>query len=182
MRVMFAAARNESGAAKMVPMEVDSRAMKIVTMISLVTSIAVSGPPSAANSVVPKITLILGGSYGAGHYALCGKAYDPRFIFAWPTARYAVMAGASAARTLADLRVRQEESRGRKLSNEEKRSILNGVEAQYNRALDPRYAAARLWVDKIIPPGETRKALILALDVAALNPHVEPFRTGVLQV
>ena len=135
-----------------------------------------------ANSVVPKITVILGGSYGAGHYALCGKAYDPRFIFAWPTARYAVMAGASAARTLADLRVRQEESKGRKLSSEEKQSILTGTEAQYNRTLDPRYAAARLWIDKILTPVETRRALILALDVAALNPNVEPFRTGVLQV
>jgi len=135
-----------------------------------------------ANSVVPKITLILGGSYGAGHYALCGKAYDPRFIFAWPTARYAVMAGASAARTLADIRVRQEEQKGRELSREEKDHILTSIEAQYTAALDPRYAAARLWVDKIISPLETRKALILALEVAAHNPVVEPFKTGVLQV
>ena len=135
-----------------------------------------------SNSVVPKLTVILGGSYGAGHYALCGKAYDPRFIFAWPTARYAVMAGASAARTLADLRVRQEESRGRKLTREEKDRILISITEQYDRSLDPRYAAARLWVDKILSPAETRKSLILALDVAAHNPHVEPFRTGVLQV
>ncbi len=135
-----------------------------------------------SNSVVPKITLIMGGSYGAGHYALCGKAYDPRFIFAWPSARYAVMAGASAARTLADIRVRQEESRGRKLSAEEREEILSTITAQYDRALDPRYAAARLWLDRIISPTETRGALILALDVASLNPHVEPFRTGVLQV
>jgi 3-methylcrotonyl-CoA carboxylase beta subunit len=135
-----------------------------------------------ANSVVPKITVILGGSYGAGNYALCGKAYDPRFVLAWPTARYAVMAGASAARTLADLRVRHEESKGRTLSEEEKNSILQGVEAQYNATLDPRYAAARLWIDKIIAPVETRKAVILALDVASHNPQIEPFRTGVLQV
>ncbi len=135
-----------------------------------------------SNSVVPKITLILGGSYGAGHYALCGKAYDPRFIFAWPSARYAVMAGASAAGTLADLRVRQEESRGKKLSKEEKERILKSIKEQYDRALDPRYAAARLWLDKVIYPAETRKALILALDAAAHNPQVEPFRTGVLQV
>jgi 3-methylcrotonyl-CoA carboxylase beta subunit len=135
-----------------------------------------------SNSVVPKITLILGGSYGAGHYALCGKAYDPRFIMAWPTARYAVMAGASAARTLADIRVRQEESRGRRLSGEEREEILSSITEQYDRTLDPRYAAARLWLDKIVSPAATREALILALDVAAHNPHVEPFRTGVLQV
>jgi len=135
-----------------------------------------------ANSVVPKITLILGGSYGAGHYALCGKAYDPRFVFAWPTARYAVMAGSSAARTLADIRVRQEEARGRKLSDEEKQRILESTSAQYDAALDPRYGAARLWVDRISSPLETRSALILALDVAAHNPEIPAFRTGVLQV
>lgn len=135
-----------------------------------------------ANSVVPKITLILAGSYGAGHYALCGKAYDPRFVFAWPTARYAVMAGASAARTLADIRVKQEEQKGKKLSEEEKDKILTSIAAQYTAALDPRYAAARLWVDKIISPLETRSALILALVAAAQNPVVEKFQTGVLQV
>ena len=131
---------------------------------------------------MPKITVILGGSYGAGHYALCGKAYDPRFVFAWPTARYAVMAGASAARTLADIRVRQEERAGRRLSQEERDEILRRIEAQYASTLDPRYAAARLWVDKILAPPETRRALITALEVAAHNPAVEPFRTGVLQV
>jgi len=135
-----------------------------------------------ANSVVPKITLILAGSYGAGHYALCGKAYDPRFVFAWPTARYGVMAGASAAKTLADIRVRQEEQKGRKLSEDEKERILTTIAAQYTAALDPRYAAARLWIDKIISPLETRSALILALDAAAQNPVVEKFQTGVLQV
>jgi acetyl-CoA carboxylase carboxyltransferase component len=135
-----------------------------------------------SNSVVPKITVILGGSYGAGHYALCGKAYDPRFIFAWPTARYAVMAGASAARTLADIRLRQEESKGRTLSPDEREEILRTIAAQYDRTLDPRYGAARLWLDRIIAPAETRSALIMALDVASHNPHVEPFQTGVLQV
>jgi 3-methylcrotonyl-CoA carboxylase beta subunit len=135
-----------------------------------------------ANSVVPKITLIMGGSYGAGHYALCGKAYDPRFVFAWPTARYAVMAGASAAKTLADIRVRQEELKGKKLSDVEKERILENIKTQYDATLDPRYAAARLWVDKIISPLETRRALILALEIAAYNPDVPPFRTGVLQV
>ena len=135
-----------------------------------------------ANSVVPKITLILAGSYGAGHYALCGKAYDPRFVFAWPTARYAVMAGASAAKTLADIRVRQEEQKGKKLSHEEKEHILTSIAGQYTAELDPRYAAARLWVDKIISPLETRNALMLALEAAAHNAVVERFQTGVLQV
>lgn len=135
-----------------------------------------------ANSIVPKITLVLAGSYGAGHYALCGKAYDPRFVFAWPTARYAVMAGASAARTLADIRVRQEEQKGRKLSDDEKNRILTSIAAQYTAALDPRYAAARLWIDRIVSPLETRSALILALNSAAYNPVVEKFQTGVLQV
>jgi acetyl-CoA carboxylase carboxyltransferase component len=135
-----------------------------------------------SNSVVPKLTVILGGSYGAGNYALCGKAYDPRFVFAWPTARYAVMAGASAARTLADIRVRQEERAGRKLSSEERDEILRRTTAQYDATLDPRYGAARLWLDAILAPSETRAALILALEVAAHRAEVEPFRTGVLQV
>ncbi len=135
-----------------------------------------------ANSVVPKVTVIMGGSYGAGHYALCGKAYDPRFVFAWPTARYAVMAGASAARTLADIRLRQEETRGRELSPEQREEIFRSIAAQYDAALDPRYAAARLWLDKIISPTQTRDALILALDAASHNPDVQPFQTGVLQV
>jgi acetyl-CoA carboxylase carboxyltransferase component len=135
-----------------------------------------------ANSVVPKVTVIMGGSFGAGHYALCGKAYDPRFVFAWPTARYAVMAGTSAARTLADIRLRQEERAGRRLSEVEKEEILRRIEDQYEAALDPRYAAARLWIDRILMPAETRDALVLALEVAAHNPVVEPFRTGVLQV
>jgi acetyl-CoA carboxylase carboxyltransferase component len=135
-----------------------------------------------ANSVVPKVTVILGGSFGAGHYAMCGKAYDPRFVFAWPTARYSVMAGASAARTLADVRLRQEESKGKKLSAEEREEILRTIAAQYDSTLDPRYAAARLWIDRIIAPSETRNAIILALDVSSHNATVEPFRTGVLQV
>ena len=98
------------------------------------------------------------------------------------TARYAVMAGASAARTLADIRVRQEELKGKKLSDVEKERILDNIKTQYDATLDPRYAAARLWLDKIISPLETRRALILALEIAAHNPDVPPFRTGVLQV
>ncbi len=134
-----------------------------------------------ANSVVPKITVICGGSFGAGHYAMCGKAYDPRFVFAWPTTRYAVMSGESAASTLVEIRARQLEREGHKLSAAEKKNLLESVRGSYERQMDIRYAAARLWVDAIIDPAETRDALIWALDAAALNPETREFRTGVLQ-
>jgi 3-methylcrotonyl-CoA carboxylase beta subunit len=136
---------------------------------------------AVANSVVPKITVICGGSFGAGHYAMCGKAYDPRFIFAWPTARYAVMSGESAAGTLVEIKIRQLERHQRKLTPEDKKRLSETVRSTYDHQMDPRYAAARLWVDAIIDPAETRDALIWALDAAALNPEVREFRTGVLQ-
>ncbi len=136
---------------------------------------------TVSNSVVPKITVICGGSFGAGHYAMCGKAYDPRFIFAWPTARYAVMSGASAASTLVEIRIRQLEREGKNLNEDEKRELFESVRSAYERQTDPRYGAARLWVDAIIDPAETREALIWALEAAALNPHVPEFKTGVLQ-
>jgi acetyl-CoA carboxylase carboxyltransferase component len=136
---------------------------------------------AVSNSVVPKITVICGGSFGAGHYAMCGKAYDPRFIFAWPTARYAVMSGDSAAATLVEIRVKQLEREGKKLSDAEKKELLESIRATYESQTDPRYAAARLWVDAIIDPARTREVLIEALEVAALNPVVAEFKTGVLQ-
>ncbi|MGH9357103.1 MAG: acyl-CoA carboxylase subunit beta [Terriglobia bacterium] len=136
---------------------------------------------AVSNSVVPKITVICGGSFGAGHYAMCGKAYDPRFVFAWPTARYAVMSGESAAGTLVELRVKQLEREGRSLGDEEKQQLFESVRATYRRQTDPRYGAARLWVDAIIDPARTREALIWALEAAALNPDVPEFKTGVLQ-
>ena len=135
-----------------------------------------------ANSVVPKITVIIGGSYGAGNYALCGKAYDPRFIFAWPTCRYAVMGGKQAAKTLLDLKVRQLEKKGQKITEEARQQLLESIQATYDHQLDPRYGAARLWVDRIIQPHQTREALQLSLEVAALNPQIPEFKTGVLQV
>jgi len=135
-----------------------------------------------ANSVVPKITVIMGGSYGAGNYALCGKAYDPRFIFAWPTCRYAVMGGQQAAKTLLDLKVRQLEKKDQKITEETRQQLLESIQATYDHQLDPRYGAARLWVDGIIQPHQTREALQLSLEVAALNPQVPEFKTGVLQV
>jgi acetyl-CoA carboxylase carboxyltransferase component len=136
---------------------------------------------AVANSVVPKITVILGGSFGAGHYAMCGKAYDPRFIFAWPTARYAVMSGDSAAGTLVEIKVKQLEREGKKLSAKELEALRKSVRATYEQQSDPRYAAARLWVDAILDPAHTREALIWALEAAALNPEVREFKTGVLQ-
>jgi len=136
---------------------------------------------AVANSVVPKIVVICGGSFGAGHYAMCGKAYDPRFVFAWPTARYAVMSGDSAAGTLVELRIRQLEREGKKLSDADTKELKRSIRASYEHQTDPRYAAARLWVDAIIDPARTREALIEALESAALNPEIEEFRTGVLQ-
>jgi acetyl-CoA carboxylase carboxyltransferase component len=136
---------------------------------------------AVANSVVPKITVICGGTFGAGHYAMCGKAYDPRFMFAWPTAKYAVMSGDSASGTLVELRVKQLERSGKKLGEKEKKELFDSIHATYERQTDPRYAAARLWVDAIIDPAHTREALIESLESAALNPHVAEFKTGVLQ-
>ena len=136
---------------------------------------------AVSNSVVPKITVICGGSFGAGHYAMCGKAYDPRFIFAWPTARYAVMGGDQAASTLVEIKIKQLERDDQKLSEEEKASLHQATRATYERQTDPRYAAARLWVDAIIDPANTREALIWALEAASLNPDVREFKTGVLQ-
>jgi acetyl-CoA carboxylase carboxyltransferase component len=135
-----------------------------------------------SNSVVPKITVIMGGSFGAGNYAMCGKAYAPRFIFAWPTAQYAVMAGAQAAKTLIDIKVRQLEREGNALSDADREALAESVTRTYAAQTDPRYAAARLWVDKIIDPVETRDAVTTALESASLNPDVPPFRVGVLQV
>jgi 3-methylcrotonyl-CoA carboxylase beta subunit len=136
---------------------------------------------AVSNSVVPKIAVICGGSFGAGHYAMCGKAFDPRFIFAWPTARYAVMSGDSAASTLVEIKIKQLERAGKKLSDAERKELYDSTRATYEHQTDPRYAAARLWVDAIIDPAQTREALIWALESAALNPDVKEFKTGVLQ-
>jgi len=136
---------------------------------------------AVSNSVVPKVTVIIGGSFGAGHYAMCGKAYDPRFVFAWPTAKYAVMSGDSAAGTLVEIKVKQLERGGKKLSDDEKKELYESVKRTYDEQTDPRYGAARLWIDKIIDPLETRDAIVQALEAAALNPDVPEFKVGVLQ-
>src|SRR5467141_2229749 len=136
---------------------------------------------AVANSVVPKITVIIGGSFGAGHYAMCGKAYDPRFVFAWPTARYAVMSGDAAAGSLVEIKLKQLERSGKQLSDEERKELFDSVKRTYDEQTDPRYSAARLWIDKIIDPVETRDAIAQALEAAALNPDVAEFKVGVLQ-
>jgi len=136
---------------------------------------------AVANSVVPKISVICGGSFGAGHYAMCGKAYDPRFIFAWPTARYAVMSGDAAASTLAEIKLKQLEREGKKVDEKGKEKLYEATRATYEHQSDPRYAAARLWVDAIIDPAKTRYSLIWALEAASLNSLLPEFKTGVLQ-
>src|SRR5207237_550009 len=137
---------------------------------------------AVSNSIVPKIVVIIGGSFGAGHYAMCGKAYDPRFVFAWPTARYAVMSGDSAAGTLVEIKIKQLERTGKNLSEEERKELYESVKRSYDEQADPRYGAARLWIDKIIDPIETRDAITQALEAAALNADVPEFKVGVLQM
>jgi acetyl-CoA carboxylase carboxyltransferase component len=136
---------------------------------------------AVSTSVVPKIAVIVGGSFGAGHYAMCGKAYDPRFLFAWPTARYAVMSGASAAGTLAEVRARQLERGGKVLSEQERTALYEEIKSTYDAQADPRYGAARLWIDAIIDPARTRNVLITALEACAMNSEVPKFNPGVLQ-
>jgi 3-methylcrotonyl-CoA carboxylase beta subunit len=136
---------------------------------------------AVSNSVVPKISVICGGSFGAGHYAMCGKAFDPRFVLAWPTARYAVMGGDAAANTLAEIKLKQLEREGKRVDEKQKKELHDAVRASYEKQSDPQYAAARLWVDAIIDPAHTRDALIWALEAAALNTEIREFKTGVLQ-
>jgi len=134
-----------------------------------------------ANSVVPKFSVIVGGSFGAGHYAMCGRAYDPRLLLAWPTARYAVMGGDQAANTLLEIKAKQLEKQGHALSPAEREQLLADIRARYEGQSDPRYGAARLWLDAIIEPASTRRWLVAGLEAASLNPALPPFRTGVLQ-
>src|SRR5262249_24609667 len=124
----------------------------------------------------------LGGSFGAGNYALCGKAFDPRFLFAWPTARYAVMGGEQAASTLLDITIAAMRRTGHEPDANELEELRRKVEEDYRQHTDVRYAAARLWIDRIVEPIETRDALLLALEVAIRVDEGKPFKTGVLQV
>ena len=132
---------------------------------------------AVANSTVPKITVFVGNSFGAGNYAMCGKAYGARFLFAWPSAAISVMGGDQASKTLLAIQLGKRDD----VTEEEKATLLSEIRASYERATDPRYAAARLWVDGIIDPAETRQVLSRSLAAAACNPEIAEFKTGVLQ-
>jgi len=134
-----------------------------------------------SNSTVPKITVVVGNSYGAGNYAMCGRAYDPRFMFAWPTANIAVMSGASAAKTLTQIKIATMKKKGEEVSEEKQNELMEEITDRYNKQTDVRYAASRLWVDAIIHPAETRDRISNALECANLNPDIEEFKTGVIQ-
>jgi 3-methylcrotonyl-CoA carboxylase beta subunit len=137
---------------------------------------------AVANSVVPKITIIIGNSYGAGNYAMCGKAYDPRFIYAWPTARIAVMGGEQAAKTLLQIQISALKAKGKEIDPVEEKRLFDEIKGRYERQTSPYYAAARLWVDAIIDPADTRRVIAEGLQAAAHNPRIQEFRTGVIQV
>jgi acetyl-CoA carboxylase carboxyltransferase component len=136
---------------------------------------------AVANSVVPKITIIVGNSYGAGNYAMCGKAYDPRFIFAYPNAKISVMGGAQASSVLLDIRIKQGEKSGIDFSKERKEKLLNEIMQSYEETSNPLHAAARLWVDEIIDPALTRQYISYSLECANNNPHIPRFNPGVIQ-
>lgn len=137
---------------------------------------------AVSNSVVPKITMITGGSFGAGNYAMCGKAYDPRFIFAWPTAKYAVMGGGAAAKTLLQLEVAKLKKAGHEPDKDELKQLEAEISGNYDHQMDIRYAAARGWVDAIIDPADTRQTLATALEAVAHTGDLPPLKTGVFQV
>lgn len=137
---------------------------------------------AVANSVVPKITIIIGNSYGAGNYAMCGKAYDPRFIYAWPSARIAVMGGEQAAKTLLQIQVSAMNAKGEAINAEQESGLLNTIKESYETQTSPFYAAARLWVDAIIDPLETRNLISRGIAAANHNSRVDEFKTGVFQV
>jgi 3-methylcrotonyl-CoA carboxylase beta subunit len=137
---------------------------------------------AVANSVVPKFTIIIGNSYGAGNYAMCGKAYDPRIILAWPTAKIAVMGGDQAAKTLLQIQVASLKSKGREIDPAEEKKLLDEIRNRYEKQTSPYYAAARLWVDGIIDPLETRSLISEGIKAANQNPSIPEFKTGVFQV
>jgi 3-methylcrotonyl-CoA carboxylase beta subunit len=136
---------------------------------------------AVANSVVPKFTFMAGNSYGAGNYAMCGKAYDPRLIYAWPSAQIAVMGGKQASETLLSIKVQAMEKGGAHISPEDQKRLLAEIQARYEEETDPYFAAARLWVDGIIDPVETRRVISTGIAMASHNPEIRPFSPGVIQ-
>ncbi|MFA3781981.1 acyl-CoA carboxylase subunit beta [Melioribacteraceae bacterium 4301-Me] len=136
---------------------------------------------AVANSVVPKITIIVGNSFGAGNYAMCGKAYDPRFIFAYPNAKIAVMGGSQASSVLLDIKMKQMQKEGKAFSDEQKQKLLNEIIQSYEEKSNMLYAAAHLWIDEIISPAETREYISMAINAANNNSYIPKFNVGVIQ-
>jgi Acetyl-CoA carboxylase, carboxyltransferase component (subunits alpha and beta) len=136
---------------------------------------------AVSNSTVPKLTVVVGNSYGAGNYAMCGRAYDPRLVLAWPTAKIAVMGGQQASKVLKQIKVRQLEKQGKELSEEDEQALLSKIQDRYEEQTTPYYAAARLWVDALIDPVDTREWLARGLDMVDHNPTLERFNPGVMQ-
>lgn len=134
-----------------------------------------------ANSVVPKFTVVIGNSYGAGNYAMCGKAYDPRLIVGWPTAEIAVMSGAAAAKTLLQIEVASLKARGEEITPERENELLSSIKARYDEQISPYYAASRLWIDAIIDPAKTREFLSVGIAMAAHKKAEKPYNVGVIQ-
>jgi 3-methylcrotonyl-CoA carboxylase beta subunit len=137
---------------------------------------------AVANSVVPKITIVVGNSFGAGNYAMCGKAYDPRFIYAWPTAKIAVMGGEQAAKTLLQIQVASLKAKGEEIDPEKEKELLQTITDKYNAQTTPYYAAARLWVDDIIDPLDTRRVISEGIKAANNAPITQEWKAGVFQV
>lgn len=136
---------------------------------------------AVANSVVPKFTVVIGNSYGAGNYAMCGKAYDPRLIIAWPSAQIAVMGGTQAGKTLLQIHVSTMKTQGKQVNKEHEQELLNEITERYQRQTSPYYAAARLWVDAIIDPMETRKWISMGIEMANHSPIIKQFNVGLIQ-
>lgn len=136
---------------------------------------------AVANSVVPKFTIVVGNSYGAGNYAMCGKAYDPRLIYAWPSAKIAVMGGAQAAKTLLQIQEASMKAKGEAVTPEKEAELLKEITDRYNHQTTAYYAASRLWVDGIIDPLETRKVISMGIEAANQSPVKKPFNVGVIQ-
>ncbi len=137
---------------------------------------------AVSNSTVPKFTFIIGNSYGAGNYAMCGKAYDPRLIYAWPSANISVMGGAQASKTLLTIKVAQLKKQGKSISEEDQKEMLREIQESYERSTHPLYAAARLWVDGVVDPRETRRIISTGILMASHNKEIPKFNPGVLQV
>jgi len=134
-----------------------------------------------SNSVVPKFTIVMGNSYGAGNYAMCGKAYDPRLIVGWPTAQVAVMGGAQAAKVLLQIEVSSLKSKGEEISPNREKELYNKIKDKYDQQTSPYYAASRLWLDAIIDPLETRKWISMGIEAANNSPIEDKYNVGVIQ-